>query len=228
MDELELTPEILLEQVSSPVRAARWKAARLLAHAIDIGQARGGQFRAACVPVLLEILEQHDDDTAFDAEDAARRLVDIGERSVEVRACMARSLSRAQDELVSLEAALIPIQHSAVAEGAVLRARISAYSSLVHCLRGYLEDFRESPVASFAPPAAATVTAVAESRRPGKASSVSLLLPVLAVLLVAGGLAALLLGHRSSRSEVHLNAALTASDKLPPAPSASSTGTLSH
>ncbi len=142
MDEFELTPEVLLEQVSSPARAVRWKAARLLAHAIDVGQARGAAFRAACVPVLLEILESHDVDTAFEAEDAARHLVDIGERTAEVRACMTRCLGRAEDELISLEAALIPIQNSTVAEADALRARIDSHGSLVASLRGYLEDFR--------------------------------------------------------------------------------------
>ncbi|MEO6603119.1 MAG: hypothetical protein ABIQ16_24755, partial [Polyangiaceae bacterium] len=170
MDEREHTPETLLEQLSAPERAVRWKAARLLAHAIDIGKARGGQYRAECVPVLLEVLERHDDDTAFDAEDAARRLVDIGERTPEVRACMARCLRRAQDQVLSLAAALAQLQNSSVPEPDTLRA----YRSLVECLRGYLEDFRASPMASFAPPAAATVTAVAESRRPGKGGSISL------------------------------------------------------
>jgi hypothetical protein len=227
MNELEHTPETLLEQLSAPERAVRWKAARRLAHAIDIGQARGGQFRAACVPVLLEVLEGHDHETAFEAEEAARRLVDIGERTADVRACMARCLSRAQDELVSLEAALTPIQNSALPERETLRTRIEAYRSLVECLRGYLEDFRTSPVASFAPPAAATVTAVAESRRPGKGGRISLLLPALALLLVVGGVAALLLSHRS-RSEVNLNSALTAPEHTPLAPSAPASNAVGH
>lgn len=221
MDELEHPPEALLEQLSAPERAVRWRAARLLAHAIDIGQARGGQYRAACVPVLLEVLDEHDDDTAFDAEDAARRLVDIGERTAEARACMARCMSRAQDEVLALVAALAPIQNSNVPEREALRARIDAHRSLVVCLRAYLEEFRTSPVASFAPPAAATVTAAAESRRPGKPGNMSLLLPALALLLVVGGVAALLLSHRS-RSEVNLNAALTAPERSPPAPRAPS------
>ncbi|MES1179391.1 MAG: hypothetical protein ABUL62_34060 [Myxococcales bacterium] len=216
MDEPEQTPEALLEQLSAPERAVRWKAARLLAHDIDIGRARGAEFRAACVPVLLDVLEAHDAYTAFDAEDAARRLVDIGERTAEVRACMGRCLNRAQDELLSLAAALTPIQNSELPERDILRARVDSYRSLVESLRGYLEEFRASPVASFAPPAAATVTAVAESRRPGKAGNISLLLPVLALLLVVGGVAALLLSHKS-RSEVNLNSA------LPAAPSASAT-----
>lgn len=219
MNELELTPEVLQEQASSSARAVRWKAARLLAHAIDIGQARGASFRAACVPVLLEILETHDADTASDAEDAARLLVDLGERSILVRASMTRCSSRAADELVALEAALVPIQSSTVDEASVLRERIEAHRSLVTSLRGYLEEFRASPAASFAPPAAATVTAVALSRRPGKASSLSLLLPALALILVVGGVAALLFGHHGKR-EVNLNAALTAQENAPPVPSA--------
>jgi hypothetical protein len=220
MDEPEQTPETLLDQLSAPERQLRWKAARRLAHDIDIGRARGVHYRAACVPVLLEILNEHDAHSAFEAEDSARRLVDIGERTIEVRSCMARCLARAQDELIALEAALSPIQNSALPERDALRSRIEASRSLIECLRSYLEDFRASPVASFAPPAAATVTAAAESRRPGKGGSVSLLLPALALLLVIGGVAALLLSHRR-RSEANLNSALTAPERLPAAPSAS-------
>ncbi len=221
MDEFELTPEMLLEQMSSSARAVRWKAARLMAHDIDIGKARGGQFRAACVPTLLEILDQHDADTAFDAEDAARRLVDIGERTLEVRVSMARCSTRASDELAALEALLAPLHDSSLLEVDALRERVAAHRSLVSCLRGYLDDFRESPLASFAPPAAATVRAAAESRRPGKASRFGAMLPVLALILVVGGVAALLFGHRSRR-EVNLNAALTAQEPGP-GPSAAPT-----
>jgi uncharacterized membrane protein len=154
-------------------------------------------------------------------------LLDIGERTLEVRACMTRCLGRAQDELVSLEAALTPIQNSALPGRDALSSRIDSYRSLVECLRGYLEDFRASPVASFAPPAAATVIAAAESRRPGKGGGVSLLLPLLALLLVIGGVAALLISHRS-RSEASLNSALTAPERLPAAPSASAGHALGH
>jgi len=221
MDESEQTPEVLLEQLSAPEQVVRWKAARLLAHDIDIGRARGGQFRAACVPVLLEVLERHDDVTALDAQEAARLLVDIGERTPDVRSCMWRCLSRAQDELVSLEAALAPIQNSSLPGRDALRTRVASYRSLVECLRNYLEEFRTSPVASIAPPAAATVMAAAESRRPRKGGgNVSLLLPALALLLVVGGVAALLLSHKS-RGEVNLNSALTAPERVPAAPSAS-------
>lgn len=233
MDDPELTPEALLERLTAPERAVRWNAARRLAHEIDIGRARGGQFRAACVPVLLEILDGHDTQSAFDAEDSARRLVDIGERTFEVRAGMARCLARAQDELVALEAALTPIQNSSLPGRDGLSSRIHSYRSLVGCLRSYLEDLRASPVASFAPPAAATVTAVAESRRPesrrsGKNGRGNLLLPVLALFLVIGGVAALLFSHRGRRSESSLNSALTAPEHSPAAPSTSASRALGH
>ncbi len=210
---LEHSPDQLVEQLSSSSRAARWKAARLLAHAIDFGKAKGEQYRAACVPVLLEILDQHDEHTAADAEDAARRLLDIGERTPEVRSSVARCLRRAEDELVSLEAALNPIQNSSSPEPTALRSRIASYRSLVESLRGYLQDLLESQVTSFAPPAAATVSAAAASRRPGKGGTgAGIALTLLAVLLVGGATAALLLSHRPSAAPtVSLNAALVPS-----------------
>src|SRR5450432_4226175 len=49
---VEQTPDILMQKLSSTSRAERWRAAGMLAHAIDIGAAKGGAYRAACVPVL--------------------------------------------------------------------------------------------------------------------------------------------------------------------------------
>src|SRR5450432_2512366 len=49
------TPDTLLLKLSSASRAERWRAARMLAHSIDIGAAKGDAYRAACVPVLIEI-----------------------------------------------------------------------------------------------------------------------------------------------------------------------------
>src|SRR4051794_8037084 len=100
-DELpvEHTAELWLEQLASATRAERWRAALSLAHAIDIGAVRGGLYRAACLPVLIEILEQEDDETADAAEAAqaaARRLVELGERTFDVHASMIACLVRAE------------------------------------------------------------------------------------------------------------------------------------
>ena len=210
----EQTPEVLLERLSSPTRAERWQAARRLAHAIDIGQADGGQYRAACVRVLVEILERHDEHTASDAEDAARRLVDIGERTSDVRGSMTRCLRRAQDELASLEVAFAPIQHAAVPERLVLRTRIDVYRSLVASLHSYLDDFQQSPVASFAPPAIAPLVA-----RRNRGGWLGLIAPLAAIVLLAGGGLALWL-NKKAPSEASLSAALPAVESATPTPSA--------
>lgn len=210
---LEHTPDQLIEQLSSSSRAVRWKAARLLAHAIDFGKAKGEHYRSASVAVLLEILDQHDEHTTSDAEDAARRLVEIGERTAEVRSGVGRCLRRAEDQLVSLEAAFTPVQNSGSPERTALRSRIDSYRSFVESLRGYLQDLLESQ-ASFAPPAAATtVSAAAASRRPGKGGAgAGIALTLLAVLIVGGATAALLLSHRPAATPtVSLNAALVPS-----------------
>ena len=203
---VEQTPDLLLEKLSSASRAERWQAARRLAHAIDIGAAQGGQYRAACVPVLVDILEHHDEHTASDAEDAARRLVDIGEKTSDVRGSMARCLNRAREALTTFEAAFAPIQNSAVPERLVLRTRIDSYRSLISSLEGYLADFQESPVATFAPPAMAQAVV----SRPASGGGIARLLPVGAVVLVVAAAIAFFAG-RKNPSDVSLNAA-TASD----------------
>ncbi len=209
---VEQTPERLLDQLASG-RVERWRAALALAHAIDVGLARGGQYRAACVPVLVEVLEQHDDDAASAAEAAARRLVDIGERTFDVHESMVLCLSRAEDTLTRLDSELVDAPAS---EQATLRARFDAHCSLVTSLRGYLEDFRASPVASFAPP---SIAAAAASRRPGKpgGGGAMLFALLLGVVLVGGGLTALLWSRKPPRArEVTLNAALTATPSAAP------------
>ena len=204
---IEQTPDMLLQKLSSASRAERWQAARRLAHAIDIGAAQDGQYRAACVPVLIDILEHHDEHTASDAEDAARRLVDIGEKTSDVRGSMARCLNRAREALTTFEAAFAPIQNAALPERLTLRTRIDSYRSLISSLEGYLADFQESPVASFAPHA----TAQAVMNRPASGSGgIARLLPVGAVVLVVAAAIAFFASKRNP-SDVTLNAA-TASD----------------
>ncbi len=223
---VELTPEQWLDELASSTRAVRWQAALALAHAIDVGAARGGQYRAACVPVLFEMLEQHEADTPSEAEAAARRLVDIGERTSDVHGSMVHCLSCAEERLATLEAEL------AVGEGALssqqveLRARCDAYCSLVTSLRGYLEDFRTSPVASFAPP---SIAAAAASRRPGKPGGGGAVLFVLlvGVLLLGGGVTALLWSRKAPRT-VSLNAALTATPSATTAKTTTEPGKREH
>ncbi|HEY2409929.1 MAG TPA: hypothetical protein VGI10_28185 [Polyangiaceae bacterium] len=206
------TADTLLQKLTSSSQKERWHAARRLAHMIDIGSAKGSHYRTACVPVLVEILERHDEYTASDAEDAARRLIDIGESTSDVKSAMARCLNRAEEKLHTLRAAFAPIQDSAVPERIVLQSRIQEYSSLVSSLQQQLADFRDAQAPSTAAPLAVNPTAQAKG-------GFGFVLPLVAVLLLVGGAAVFFLMKKPPPSTT-LNAATAAdaaSTTSPPA-----------
>ncbi len=217
------TPDTLLHKLSSTSRAERWRAASRLAHAIDIGAAKGGSYRAACIPVLIDMLEHHDEHTASDAEDAGRRLLDLGERTSNVKGAMARCLARAEEKLVSMKAAFAPIQDKAVPERIALNTRIQTYGSLIASLQGYLADFRE------APPQSAVVrgsSAPVGSKPSGGKSGGGFVLPlVIVVVLVGGGIAFFL--SKKPAPDATLNAATPADSagSAPNAPAVTATAT---
>jgi hypothetical protein len=141
--EEEITPEMVLDRLRSPRRREKWDAARRLAHLADLAGEDDRAPYMVCVPVLVEILERHDDDTVSDAEDAARRLLDLGQRNEEVRYAMSVCLNRAREHLDTLHAAFAPIQHRNVPERVTLQSRIQDYTSLVETLDGYLAEWEE-------------------------------------------------------------------------------------
>ena len=141
--EEEITPEMWLQRLRSPKRNEKWEAARRVAHIADLA---GEDERApymVCVPVLVEILERHDDDTTSDAEDAARKLLDLGQRTEDVKYAMSVCLNRAREQLATLEAAFAPIQHKNVPERVQMQSRIQDYTSLVETLEGYLSEWQD-------------------------------------------------------------------------------------
>jgi len=207
------TPDTLMQKLSSSSRAERWRAARMLAHAIDIRVAKDPAYRAAAVPVLLEIIERHDEHTASDAEDAARRLMDIGERSSDFRGSMQRCLARAEDKLAALKAAFAPIQDKAVPERLPLQARMQAYTSLISSLQGYLADFQEASAEAIG--IGASSSGASTPRKSGGGFGIAL---VAGIVLVGGALA--LWFSRKNATEATLNAATTAADSAALAPSA--------
>lgn len=211
------TPDQLLAKLSSTSRAEKWRAAGRLAHSIDIGAAKGAAYRAACIPVLIEILERHDEHTASDAEDAARRLIDLGETTSEVKSSMARCLARAEEKLTSLKAAFAPIQDKAVPERMVLNAQIQTHASLVSHLQGCLADFQEAA----APMAAGSSLAPSQSSTSsGKSGGgFGFVLPLVAVLVLASGGLFFFLSKKKA-PDVSLGAATTAADSAIAAPSA--------
>ena len=141
----DLSPEALVKRLGSANRDERWEAARWLglkcdADMVDKKNAAMLGRCAAAIPVLIDILEHHDDETVGRAEDAATQLVDmVGGRTPEARLAMQHCLARAQERLQSLRVAFAPIQNQAVPERVTLSTRIQEYESLVKALEGHLK-----------------------------------------------------------------------------------------
>lgn len=152
-----LTPDLCLRKMQSNSQNERWKYARHYARMADLGNVPDKAWAIAHVtPVLMEIIERHDEHTTSDAEDAARWLWDLGNRSDDFRGSLLMCLNRAREKLATLQAAFAPIQHKAVPERVTLRARMSSYESLVQTMEGYLNEVWQvaaPPPAHFAPPA---------------------------------------------------------------------------
>jgi hypothetical protein len=137
--EVELTPDLCLEKMRSPSRNERWKYAGLYANMADLGNVPD---KAAAIrnvsPILLEMIEQHDEHTTSDAEKGVRQLWDLEVKNDDVRGAVGRCLNRAREKLVSLKAAFAPIQNQAVPERITLQSRIQDYTSLVETMEDYL------------------------------------------------------------------------------------------
>jgi hypothetical protein len=137
-EEKDLSQGTLLKQLKSKSRKERWEAARWLAHQYDADNP-DKQVNLECVPVLLEILERHDEHTVSNAEDAANKLVEIGQTQDDVKSTFQMVLNRAREQLATLEAAFAPIQNKAVPERVTLQARIQDETSLVETLAQHLD-----------------------------------------------------------------------------------------
>lgn len=146
--EVEYTAEQALEELRSPKPRTRWSAAHLLAQKIQTeleGDPAGQQrAQAACVPVLLECLERHDKETVSEAEASARDLIELGQRSDEVKGAISRCLSRGREHLETVRAAFAPIKDKNVPERIYLQSEIQDYTSLVESLEEILGEWSEA------------------------------------------------------------------------------------
>jgi hypothetical protein len=223
----EETVDELLAKLSAPALKDRFKAARWLAHRWDIGHAADPSLDRVlvCIPVLIEALERHSEDEASMAEDAARKLMDLGQRNDEVRGAMQRCLNRADEQLATLHRAFDPIADKAVPERIPLRGKIDAYESLIRELRGILSEWSPAAAAAAAPAglagtAAASVSGAGRSKSgPGMAIGIA----VAVVVAIAGGIAFLRSRAEPMTSEppAAASASATAAAVVPKAPAAS-------
>jgi hypothetical protein len=144
----DLSPEALFTRLGSANRDERWEAARWLglkcdADMVDKKNAAMLQRCAAAVPVLIDILEHHDDETVQRAEDAAAQLADmVGGRTPDARLAMQHCLARAQEKLKTLQPAFAAIKDKAVPERMTLITKIQEYESLVKALDQQLKAWR--------------------------------------------------------------------------------------
>jgi hypothetical protein len=198
----DLSQPTLLAELRSQDPDVRWKAARWLAHQWKKGDP-GTEANLACIPVLIEILERHDERTVSNAEDAVGKLArDLAQFTPAVKSAMSMCLNRAKEKLGSLEAAFAPIRDKAVPERVTLQARIQEYQSLIGTLEGALRSW---PAEGRAPAAAVGMTMPTSTAKPkGKFPfAVLLVLPVLA----AGGYFLL---HRHAEASAAKSAAAAA------------------
>jgi hypothetical protein len=113
------------------------------------------------VPVLIEVLERHDDHTIGRAVDAAEKLTgDLKLWTSEVEFAIRTCHSRAREKLASLELAFEPIRDRAVPERLTLQMRIQEYKQLMGTLERIQRRHAEAPprAASNGAPRAAIAT----------------------------------------------------------------------
>jgi hypothetical protein len=193
----DMSQGALLARLQSGDTTERWEAARWLAHQWKKGDP-ATHANLQCVPVLLEILERHDEHTVGKAEDAAEKLTrDLELRTDEVRSAITRCLNRAKEKLASLELAFAPIRDKAVPERVTMQSRIQDYQSLVRTLEGKLRDWPSAGATAPMPPGAMAMPRPATAVKTGGGMPKALFL-VLPVALLVGGVIFWRMHHASS------------------------------
>jgi hypothetical protein len=225
----EQTVDDLLQLLSAPQLRDRYRAARELAHRWDIGHERDPRLSAAlaCIPVLLEMVERHEEDQVGEAEDAARKLMELKQKNDDVKSAFQRCLNRATEHLATLERAFAPIQNQAVPERIPLQMKIGGYRSLIDTLRGMLAEWQPQgagpagPMPPFASPAPAAGAFAAAPGAAGTAPKRDYSMLVLAiVILVCAAAAVVAIKYKSQiRAEALSNPLASDSDSSEPAAS---------
>ena len=133
----------------------RWSAARQIALQCSLwsgpGRKSAGDPRASScspkvlrerlLPVILDAIDHHGDDTIEYGTNMLDFLGDLGLKDASVRGAVERALKRDQERLAALEAAFAPIQDKAVPERIFLRAKIDGYQAAVRDLKAALASW---------------------------------------------------------------------------------------
>ena len=103
----------------------------------------------AVTPILMEMIERHDERSPNEAERGTKQLWDIGVRGDDFRGAVARCVNRGQSKLADVRAALDPIRDKAVPERVFLQTQEHEYVSVLETLNEYLSrDWNPVPAAS--------------------------------------------------------------------------------
>jgi hypothetical protein len=183
----ELTPDLCLRKMQSPSQNERWKYAYHYAHMADLGNVPDkNQAIMNVAPILLEMIERHDDHQTSEAYRGARKLWDLGVRGDDFRGAVARCLARSEEKLRSLEAAFAPIQNQAVPERIILQQGIQDHRNLIDYLRELMnENWAVAQQASMAPMPMGSMAPMAMA--PPKKGGFPLGLLALPLVVVIGG-----------------------------------------
>jgi hypothetical protein len=138
--------EGLTKQLDSADREERWDAARWMAllhcraRSVKPADSATAARCAAVVPVLVDMLDHHDDGNIHHASDAATQLEGmVGGRTFQTKIAVERALNRARARLEVLRLSFAPIRDKAVPERITLQTRIQEYEALERQLDRALE-----------------------------------------------------------------------------------------
>lgn len=135
----QLTPDLCRQKMQSPSQNERFKYAYLYANMIDLNNVPDrNEATMAVTPILMEMIERHDEGNPSDPEKGTRQLWDLGVRGDDFRGAVARCMNRAQDVLNNTRGALDPIRDKAVPERVFLQTKEHDYVSLIETLTDYL------------------------------------------------------------------------------------------
>ncbi len=97
--------------------------------------------REKLLPVILDAVDHHGDDTLDYGTNMLDFLGDLGLKDASGKSAVERALRRDQDRLTALEASFAPIQNKAVPERVMLRAKIDGYQAAVRDLKAALASW---------------------------------------------------------------------------------------
>ncbi len=141
-----------LARLSAPTPTERWSAARQVLLQCSLWAGPGGRnaadpraaacapaaLRTRVLPLVLDALDHHGDDTLNSATGMLDFLGEVGLKDPSVKTALERALARDRARLAELQAQFQPIQDKAVPERITLRSKLDGYQATVRDLEAAL------------------------------------------------------------------------------------------